>query len=297
MPLSTLPNGMVVETQSDAEAAFLYHEIFDQLAYLKHGLEIGDGACVFDVGANVGLFSASLAERYRNLRLVLFEPMPETFAMLGRNAERLLGDARVTLVNAAVASAPGTTSFEFDPTWTLAAGAAPARRAMEAGHRSARRRAGLLAWNRAALAEAERAGMISAAAARRLDTALGNPLLRPFTFAGIWLFFALAGWKARRNRQRVACEVTTVSAAMRTYDIDRIDLLKVDVEGAEYEVLEGIEDADWPRIRQVALEVHVDGDEHRVRSFLEGKGFDVAVEEDDRRLLELMGMRLVYARR
>ena len=39
-----------------------------------------------------------------------------------------------------------------------------------------------------------------------------------------------------------------------------VDLLKVDVERAEKEVLEGILPSDWPKIRQVAMEVHdVDG--------------------------------------
>jgi FkbM family methyltransferase len=35
-----------------------------------------------------------------------------------------------------------------------------------------------------------------------------------------------------------------------------VDLLKVDVEGAELDVLRGIDDAHWPLIRQVSLEVH-----------------------------------------
>ena len=78
MPVLTLPNGMVAETRNGAEAAFLYHEIFERGAYLQHGLAVRDGDCVFDVGANVGLFSASLADRYRDLRLVAFEPVAPT---------------------------------------------------------------------------------------------------------------------------------------------------------------------------------------------------------------------------
>ncbi|CAM9553811.1 unnamed protein product, partial [Ectocarpus sp. 12 AP-2014] len=39
-----------------------------------------------------------------------------------------------------------------------------------------------------------------------------------------------------------------------------VDLLKVDVEGDELAVLHGIDDDDWPKIRQIALEVHdIDG--------------------------------------
>eukprot|EP00903_Cladosiphon_okamuranus_P007602 g7373.t1 len=39
-------------------------------------------------------------------------------------------------------------------------------------------------------------------------------------------------------------------------EIATVDLLKVDVEGDELAVLHGIDDDDWPKIRQVALEVH-----------------------------------------
>jgi len=38
-------------------------------------------------------------------------------------------------------------------------------------------------------------------------------------------------------------------------EIDNIDLLKIDVEGAELDVLEGLDDDDWPRVRQIVMEV------------------------------------------
>jgi hypothetical protein len=36
----------------------------------------------------------------------------------------------------------------------------------------------------------------------------------------------------------------------------RVDLLKIDVERAELEVLNGIEQSDWSKIKQVVMEVH-----------------------------------------
>jgi FkbM family methyltransferase len=289
---------MVVEAPSDMEAAFHYSEIFEAGAYLKHGLEIADGDCVFDLGANVGLFSASLAQRYRDLRLVLFEPVPDTFAMLERNAERLLGGARVTLVQAGVSSAPGKATFEFDPSSTAVAGASSFLRETDALRRSARREAGLVAWSRAAMDDGERAGTVPAETRRRLNAALGNPFLRPFTIAAIWAYSAVAGLKRRRRVQRIDCELTTVSAAMREHDIEQVDLMKIDVEGAEWAVLQGIEASDWPRIRQLALEVHdVEGRVERTRALLEDKGYTVVVEHNDWRTHELQGIRMLYARR
>jgi hypothetical protein len=288
---------MVVEAPNEREAAFLYLEIFEGGAYLKHGLEIGDGDCVFDVGANVGLFSASLAQRHRDLRLVLFEPLPDTFAMLERNAARLLDGARVTLVRAGVSSARGTATFEIDPDWSMAAGASPFLREIEANSRSARRQAGLLAWNLATVADAERLGMIPPSTARRLNAVLGNRLLRPVAFGAIWAIFAVLGLKARRRRQRIDCELTTVSAAMREHGIDRVDLLKVDAEGAEWPVLQGIGADDWPRIRQLSLEVHGEDLARRIQTFLQDKEYEVVVERSDWRLPDMLGFRMVYARR
>ena len=48
---------------------------------------------------------------------------------------------------------------------------------------------------------------------------------------------------------------TTVSAEMRANAITEVDLLKIDVEGYCMEVLAGVGDADFPRIRNIVLEI------------------------------------------
>ena len=47
------------------------------------------------------------------------------------------------------------------------------------------------------------------------------------------------------------CSVVPLSLALEQLQVARVDLLKVDVEGDELAVLHGIEDEDWPMIRQV----------------------------------------------
>ncbi|MFI8091863.1 FkbM family methyltransferase [Streptomyces sp. NPDC086080] len=55
-----------------------------------------------------------------------------------------------------------------------------------------------------------------------------------------------------------------------------VDLLKVDVEGAEADVLLGIDDSQWSRIRRVVVEVaDLDGQLDRVCGILRKAGFDV----------------------
>ena len=116
--LTKLPNGLELDARTEGEARLLYHEMFEMQAYLRHGIDVADGATVFDVGANIGGFSASLAQQRDGLRLVLFEPIPETFAMLRNNADRLMQGAEVTLVPKAVSSFVGTVTFETHPRWS-----------------------------------------------------------------------------------------------------------------------------------------------------------------------------------
>lgn len=77
-----------------------------------------------------------------------------------------------------------------------------------------------------------------------------------------------------------------------------VDLLKVDVERAELEVLQGIEEADWPKVRQLVVEVHdVEGRLAAVQALLQGRaGFRVCVVDQDS---QLTGSTLynVYCRR
>ena len=87
----------------------------------------------------------------------------------------------------------------------------------------------------------------------------------------------LGHWVSDRvtGLERVASKATTLSRVMGTDGLDRIDALKVDVEGAELDVLEGISYAHWGCVRQVALEGHdQDGRLDRVKALLSRHGFD-----------------------
>ena len=69
-------------------------------------------------------------------------------------------------------------------------------------------------------------------------------------------------------------------------ELKKVDLLKVDVERAELAVLRGISDSDWPKIRQIVIEVHdIDGRLAEVKRLLTvDAGFQVTAVEQDRNL-------------
>jgi acyl carrier protein len=100
---------------------------------------------------------------------------------------------------------------------------------------------------------------------------------------------------------RLVSETVTVptrrlSGLLAGLGLDRVDLLKIDVEKAEWSVLQGIDAEDWPKIRQVAIEVHdIAGRLEAVRTLLRERGFEVAAEQE--RWLTGTAIHCLYARR
>lgn len=76
-------------------------------------------------------------------------------------------------------------------------------------------------------------------------------------------------------------KVRPLSSVLDELGIDRVDLLKVDVEGAELEVLRGIEERHWPLVRQAVVEVERwQQNRDTVREVLLAHGFTVHTEQD-----------------
>ena len=61
----------------------------------------------------------------------------------------------------------------------------------------------------------------------------------------------------KKRRESFVCNVVPLSLALGQLGLAAVDLLKVDVEGDELAVLRGIDDEDWPKIRQVRRKEHV----------------------------------------
>jgi FkbM family methyltransferase len=89
------------------------------------------------------------------------------------------------------------------------------------------------------------------------------------------------GLRDRFSTKVLPCELRTVSEVLREESIDHVDLLKIDVEKAELDVLAGIDDADWPVIRQVAGEVHLDGNRREeLANALRDRDFEVTLAQE-----------------
>ena len=62
--------------------------------------------------------------------------------------------------------------------------------------------------------------------------------------------------RLKQNPINVECEVKTLSYIIENQNPERIDLLKIDCEGNELNVINGIKPKDWPIIKQIIIEVN-----------------------------------------
>jgi acyl carrier protein len=97
----------------------------------------------------------------------------------------------------------------------------------------------------------------------------------------------------RLRAKTVTAQLRTLSSMIAEEGIDRIDLLKVNVEKSELDVLLGLGAGDWPKIRQMVIEVDKRENLEPITTMLEQQGFDVQVEQDP--LLKKTELCYVYA--
>ncbi|MCP4655866.1 MAG: FkbM family methyltransferase, partial [bacterium] len=118
--LYQLPDGMPLLHLNRNETDFLYQEIFEQRSYLRHGITLNEGDCVFDVGANIGLFTLFASRETGNGTVYAFEPIPAVSDLLKENAQLWGTNARV--FDCGLSSTPGSAEFTYYPHVSILSG-------------------------------------------------------------------------------------------------------------------------------------------------------------------------------
>jgi amino acid adenylation domain-containing protein/FkbH-like protein/FkbM family methyltransferase len=215
-----LPNGLLLDSVRRADTVEMYREIYIDGVYFDHGVSLPPKAVVVDVGANIGMFSLFVHTCCASAEVHAVEPMPALRERLVRNLER--HGVSATVHPCALTDRPGVAQATYYP------------------HSS--QQSGLHADLERDLAVARR---YAVAAATRTP---GSPELQGAKLNDLM----------RQRLDGEPLEVTTcrLSDLINEHGLARIDLLKVDVEGAEASVLAGIDDAHWPLVDQLVIEVH-----------------------------------------
>ncbi len=165
---------------------YLCKEIFIDQVYERHpSFRVCPGWCVFDVGANIGIFTLKAACQHGAAQTYAFEPDPETFVRLLKNLGRN-GLSNVVAIQKAVGKAPGVARFIRGP-------------ASPMGH---------------------------------LGTAAGQPI-----------------------GSDLSVDVVSLASVIQQEQIPVVNLLKLDVEGAEVDALQGAEPV-LDRIERIVMEYH-----------------------------------------
>lgn len=235
--------------------------------YFEHGARVSCGDVVVDVGANVGAFAAAVAMRTGgDVTVHCFEAAAPIFAQLERNfaSHPMLQRTRHAL-HALALCAPEHHGevrpfyyfrrFPTDSTYDL-------ERKL-AGFRQYFRRAADDMEDRSAT------WLLPARLAVRLAGRTLAHLARDESRLGPFLAMHITGARV------FPCGFASLERVLETHGVDRVDLLKIDVEGAELDVLRGC-GAAWPRIARVVLETDSRaGRVDEVRALLLEKGMRI----------------------
>ena len=274
----TLPNGMRIRQWQRVETGYLYREIFGpDSVYAKDNLiDFQPGAVVVDAGANIGMFTLLAALRCRGeAEIFAFEPIPATFSVLAANAAAanrgdyaaVLGaqpgaSLKIHAVNSGLSATREEVVFQHHPNYSIWSTQDVA-----------------FARQRVDRIVADVAGLV-----RVVPAALSRAAVRP-----------VIAWMGRT--ETVAATLVPLSSVISEHRLERIDVLKVDVEGAEVAVLQGITTAQWDIVRQVVVEVEYFATKDRVVDMLEAHGFTTYwyASERERYNTERSEVCMVYA--
>ncbi|MEH2001258.1 MAG: amino acid adenylation domain-containing protein [Nostoc sp.] len=258
--LYELPNGMVIAHLNKNETEFVYKELWEEQAYLKHGITINEGDCIFDVGANIGLFALFMGQICKDVSIYAFEPIPPVFDLLRINTEGY--GLNVKLFNLGLSSEIKSDTFTYYPQVSVISG-----RFADADQEREVIKSFLLKQQNIVENETE-------VSSQAIDELLAE----------------------RLQSQQFTCHLRTISDVIYEHGVERIDLLKIDVEKSERDVLSGIQQKDWQKIQQIVVEVHnINGRLEEIAALLKEHGYDLTIEQDA--LLEDTGLYNIYARR
>lgn len=262
---------------NEYETRVLIYEIFYQNSYFISDLTLNPGSVIIDAGANIGLFSLLALKHCKYDALIYsFEPIPSSFECLKRNLAPFSNKAR--LYNMGIGDVTEDCFIEF----TLFG------------------------------------NDLSTATYKPMDKMISNYnplknydiLLKISQFRNKFLYKLLKFLPFMRNylvkknfknqtlEKKVMCKLTSLGHFIEKNGIDHIDFIKIDVEGAEFDVIKSIKPSQFPMIKQLCIEVHnINNRVDQLDFYLQEQGYITQIHRNS--IYEELGFNqhMIYARR
>lgn len=247
-----LPNGKPLAERTRIETDYLFKEIFVDEVYGAHNVVLPKDGLIFDVGANIGMFSIWAKHRWPSASIHAFEPVPGVAKVCSQNLSDL---KQVNFHPHGLSNVKGELEFIHYPNYSMMSGIVEG-----ADGESERGVIRQQLENRVAQGDQKSLELLN-----NLDQLLDG----------------------RFESEKIHIPVQTLTKEFERLNVDEVHLLKIDVQRSELNVLQGIDAAAMEKVKQIVMEVHdahgtpSQGRVDTIMNLLEDYGFEVRVQQDD----------------
>jgi FkbM family methyltransferase len=265
-----LPNGEKIYYIDKLSALDIYEEIYVENDYLQFEIKVNDNDVIFDVGANIGLFSRFIAQQARDLTIFAFEPVPIIYEVLEANLKNI--PAKIKTYKIGLADHSETTKIHYYPRVSADSAIVPFDFDLK----------------------------VSQFFKNYNESIVQMMPMAKYVPKFLRKYVVKAGLKRMYKSEMLDCILRPLSDIISENGVKQIDLLKIDAENYEWEVLQGINEEDWNKIKQISMEIHthIKGGENlleNIKKLLEEKEFSFKLDMEGR--FAFGGVYMIYAKK
>ena len=245
MKKTKLLNGQEIFCITPREAQILHEHIN---GYIDNFINIKNNDTIIDIGANIGIFGLELSLKYPNIEIFSFEPILDIFNVLKENAKNTQ-NKNFKFYNYGISNEDETIDFTYFPN-------APA---LSSSNNE-------ISGSKKDLVEAFTGNLENAP-----DSWWWKKIIPKFTYPYIINYLM-------KNKKKITCKVKPLSKVIDSLLIKKINLKKIDCEGNERKVIDGIDEDNWNIIEQLVIEINdIEGRLDYIKNKLEKLGYEIKI--------------------